>query len=127
MPLPLFLKLSAAIIFGIQFLIFAYLYSSHRVSFFRYLVWAWGLFVVAKVSAVTIGLVPETAGALALLADYDGVLADLAVLAASAAFGWGYRVRWPDTLAAGAYAGVRTALLHVPATARVIETPVRML
>ena len=54
MPVPLFLKLSAAIIFGIQFLIFAYLYSSHRVPFFRYLVWAWGLLVVAKVSALTV-------------------------------------------------------------------------
>src|SRR5262245_43691823 len=128
MPLPLFLKLSAAIIFGIQFLIFAYLYASHRVSFFRYLVWAWGLFVVAKVSLVSISLVPEASGGvLALVADFDGVLADLAVLAAAAAFGWGYRVRWSHAIVASAYAGVLTALLHVPATAAVVEIPVRML
>ena len=118
MPVPLFLKLSAAIIFGIQFLIFAYLYSSHRVPFFRYLVWAWGLFVVAKVSALSVALVPEASvGVLAFVADFDGVLADLAVLAAALAFGWGYRVRWRHALAGGAYAGLLTLLMHLPATA----------
>ena len=63
--------------------------------FFRYLVWAWGLFVVAKVSALSVALVPEASvGVLAFVADFDGVLADLAVLAAALAFGWRYRVRW---------------------------------
>jgi nitrogen-specific signal transduction histidine kinase len=128
MPVPLFLKLSAAIIFGIQFLIFAYLYSSHRVRFFRYLVWAWGLFVVAKVSALSVALVPEaSAGALAFVADFDGVLADLTVLAAALAFGWGYRVRWQHALAGSVYAGLLTLLLHLPATADMLGTPIRML
>jgi signal transduction histidine kinase len=128
MPVPLFLKLSAAIIFGIQFLIFAYLYSSHRVPFFRYLVWAWGLFVIAKVSALSVMLVPEASvPALAFVADFDGVLADLAVLAAALAFGWGYRVRWRHAVAGGAYAGLQALLLHLPATAGAFETPIRML
>src|SRR5262249_60820361 len=91
------LKLCAAVIFGIQFLIFVYLYASHRVPFFRYLVWAWGLFVVAKVSALSVALAPEASGGvLAFVGDVDGVLADLAVVAAALAFGWGHRVeRWP--------------------------------
>jgi signal transduction histidine kinase len=128
MPVPLFLKLSAAIIFGIQFLIFAYLYSSHRVPFFRYLVWAWGLFVVAKVSALSVVLVPEAgAGIFALVADFDGVLADLAVLAAALAFGWGYRVRWRHALAAGVWAGALTLLMHLPASGPLLETPLRVL
>jgi signal transduction histidine kinase len=128
MPLPLFLKLSAAIIFGIQFLIFAYLYSSHRVPFFRYLLWAWGFFVVAKVSALSLALVPEAgAGVLAFVADFDGVLADLAVLAGALAFGWSYRIRWRHAVAAGVCAGVLALLINLPATAGLLETPVRML
>jgi two-component system sensor histidine kinase PilS (NtrC family) len=128
MPVPLFLKLSAAIIFGIQFLIFAYLYSSHRVPFFRYLVWAWGFFVVSKVSALSAALIPDAGGSvLALVADFDGVLADLAVVAAALAFGWGYRVRWRHALAGGVYAGLLTLLTHLPATAGALEGPIRML
>jgi signal transduction histidine kinase len=128
MPVPLFLKLSAAIIFGIQFLIFAYLYSSHRVPFFRYLVWAWGLFVVAKVSALSVMLVPEASvPALAFVADFDGVLADLTVLAAALAFGWGYRVRWRHAVAGGAYAALLALLLYLPGTRATLETPIRML
>ena len=128
MPVPVFLKLSAAIIFGIQFLIFAYLYSSHRVPFFRYLVWAWGLFVVAKVSALSVALVPgASVGALGFVADFDGVLADLAVLAAALAFGWGYRVRWRHALAGSAYAALLTLLMHLPATAGALVTPIRVL
>ena len=128
MPVPLFLKLSAAIIFSIQFLIFAYLYSSHRVPFFRYLVWAWGLLVVAKVSTLCVALVPEAGGsALAFVADFDGVLADLSVVAAALAFGWGYRLQWRHALGGAAYAGFLALLLRLPATASALETPIRVL
>ena len=128
MPVPLFLKLSAAIIFSIQFLIFAYLYSSHRVPFFRYLVWAWGLLVVAKVSTLCVALVPEASGSvLAFVADFDGVLADLSVVSAALAFGWGYRLRWPHALGGALYASLLALLLRVPATASALETPIRVL
>src|SRR5262245_41648117 len=113
MPVPLFLKLCAAVIFGIQFLIFVYLYSSHRVSFFRYLVWAWGFFVVAKVSALSVTLVPGgTSAVLAFVGDLDGILADLAVVAAALAFGWGYRIERWHAVAGGAYAGLLSLLIH---------------
>src|SRR5262245_43209485 len=128
MPVPLFLKLCAAVIFGIQFLIFVYLYASHRVPFFRYLVWAWGLFVVAKVSALSVAMVPEASGGiLAFVGDFDGVLADLAVVAAALAFGWGYRVERWHLVAGGIYAGLLSLLINLPATSDWLETPVRML
>ena len=129
MPVPLFLKLSAAIIFGIQFLIFAYLYSSHRVPFFRYLVWAWGFFVVAKVSALSVALVPEASvGVLAFVADFDGVLADLAVLAGRAGLWMGLPHPAGGTRSrAASTRALLTLLIHLPATAGLLETPVRML
>jgi hypothetical protein len=43
MPISKTLVLVSALTLTLQFLIFAYLYSSHRVRFFRYLLLAWGL------------------------------------------------------------------------------------
>ena len=43
MPTSGALPFASALTLTLQFLIFAYLYSSHRVRFFRYLVVAWGL------------------------------------------------------------------------------------
>ena len=40
MPISKTLVLASALTLTLQFLIFAYLYSSHRVRFFRYLVLA---------------------------------------------------------------------------------------
>ena len=48
MPAPLVLTFVSTVAFAIQLLIFAYLYSSHRVRFFRYLLLAWGAFTLSK-------------------------------------------------------------------------------
>jgi signal transduction histidine kinase len=48
MPLPLTLTFVSTVAFAIQLLIFAYLYSSHRVRFFQYLLLAWGAYTLSK-------------------------------------------------------------------------------
>jgi two-component system, NtrC family, sensor histidine kinase HydH len=48
MPVSLLLTCVSTLAFTIQLLIFVYLYPSHRVRFFNYLVWAWGFFVLSK-------------------------------------------------------------------------------
>src|SRR5918996_855495 len=48
MSVPLILPFVSTVAFAIQFLIFAYLYSSHRVRFFQYLLFAWGAYTVSK-------------------------------------------------------------------------------
>src|SRR5262244_3546992 len=48
MPISAALTFAAALTLTIQFLIFAYLYSSHRVRFFQYLLMAWGFMSLAK-------------------------------------------------------------------------------
>jgi len=48
MPAPLMLTFVSTVVFAIQLLIFAYLYSSHRVRFFQYLLLAWGAYTLSK-------------------------------------------------------------------------------
>jgi signal transduction histidine kinase len=48
MPVPLMLTFVSTVAFAIQLLIFAYLYSSHRVRFFQYLLLAWGAYTLSK-------------------------------------------------------------------------------
>ena len=48
MSVPLMLTFVSTVVFAIQLLIFAYLYSSHRVRFFRYLLLAWGAYTLSK-------------------------------------------------------------------------------
>jgi signal transduction histidine kinase len=48
MSLPLMITFVSTLAFAIQLLIFAYLYSSHRVRFFHYLLWAWGAYTLSK-------------------------------------------------------------------------------
>src|SRR5438034_3640005 len=48
MPVPLLLTFVSTVAFAIQLLIFAYLYSSHRVRFFQYLLLAWGAYTLSK-------------------------------------------------------------------------------
>src|SRR6185503_17522852 len=48
MPAPLILTFVSTVAFAVQLLIFAYLYQSHRVRFFRYLLLAWGAFTLSK-------------------------------------------------------------------------------
>ena len=48
MSVPLMLTFVSTVVFAIQLLIFAYLYSSHRVRFFQYLLLAWGAYTLSK-------------------------------------------------------------------------------
>src|SRR5437868_15454247 len=48
MPIPMLLTFVSTVAFAIQLLIFAYLYSSHRVRFFQYLLLAWGAYTLSK-------------------------------------------------------------------------------
>ncbi len=85
MPISAALAFASAFTLTMQFLIFAYLYSSHRVRFFRYLLMAWGLMSVAKGLHLARSLAPsaEILGAL-INAVFFG--ATLLILAAGLAF-----------------------------------------
>jgi signal transduction histidine kinase len=97
---------------SVQLLIFVYLYASHRVRFFRYLVGAWGLFVVYTALRLTLQFFPEASGiGVPLLAA--GVLGDFLILAAGLAFRQEYRIRWWHTALALAYA-IAAAVLSEP-------------
>src|ERR687888_1344794 len=74
MPVPLLLTFVSTVAFAIQLLIFAYLYSSHRVRFFHYLLWAWGAYTLSKGVKLLDVLVP---GAIPL-----GIAIDVATVAA---------------------------------------------
>ena len=73
MPISAALAFASALTLTIQFLIFAYLYSSHRVRFFQYLLTAWGLMSVAKGLHLAHYLVPgaEILNALINAAFFD--------------------------------------------------------
>ena len=77
--------------FGIQFLIFVYLYPSHRVRFFNYLVWAWGFFTLSKGTKLFEVLLPaaiDLSGPMA--AKY--VLAQFFIGAAALAYRYDYAI-----------------------------------
>jgi len=97
MPVPLILTFVSTVAFAIQLLIFAYLYSSHRVRFFQYLLLAWGAYTLSK------GL--KCVDVLLLDVDHPSFVTDLATVAAvgftlAAAFAhrWDYRLRGRDIL-----------------------------
>src|SRR5262245_18721884 len=100
MPISAALAFASALTLTIQFLIFAYLYSSHRVRFFQYLLMAWGLMSVAKGLHLARSLVPgdEWVGAL-INAVFFG--ATLLILAAGLAFRYDYRIQRRDVLLGG--------------------------
>ncbi len=97
MPVPLVLTFVSTVAFAIQLLIFAYLYSSHRVRFFQYLLLAWGAYTLSK------GL--KLVDVLVLGIDRASFATDVATVAAvgftvAAAFAhrWGYRLRGRDVM-----------------------------
>jgi two-component system sensor histidine kinase HydH len=100
MPITKTLVLASALTLTLQFLIFGYLYSSHRVRFFRYLLLAWGLMSLAKGLHVGQILVPDL-GILGTLGNATYVGATLLVLAGGLAFRFEYRVRARDLLLGG--------------------------
>src|SRR5437879_412082 len=97
MPAPLILTFASTVAFAVQLLIFAYLYSSHRVRFFQYLLLAWGAYTLSK------GL--RLVDVLALDVDHPSFITDLTTvaavgltLAAALAHRWSYRLSARDVL-----------------------------
>src|SRR5262249_10375192 len=97
MPISTTLTFASALTLTIQFLIFAYLYSSHRVRFFQYLLMAWVLMSSAKGPPLAHYLAPGPAilGALTNSAFFGATLLSLA---AGLAFRFDYRIRRRDLL-----------------------------
>jgi signal transduction histidine kinase len=100
MPISKALVLTSAATLTIQFLIFAYLYSSHRVRFFRYLLLAWGLMSLAKVLHAGQILLPDLE-ILGALINTAFVGATLLVLAGGLAFRFDYQIRRRDLVIGG--------------------------
>src|SRR5262245_10864857 len=106
MPAPLILTFISTVAFAIQLLIFAYLYSSHRVRFFQYLLLAWGAYTLSK------GL--KLADVLVVGIEHPGFLTSVAtvsavglMLAAAFAHRWDYRLRGRDAVPGLAIAVLR--------------------
>src|SRR5262245_30704638 len=97
MPGPLMVTFVSALAFAFQFLIFAYLYASHRIRFFRYLLWAWGFFTLSKGLKVA-ELVFPAATLIDPLMNVAAVTAQLGQLAGALAYRWDYQVRRRDVL-----------------------------
>src|SRR5438309_5322146 len=103
MPAPLILTFVSTVAFAIQLLIFAYLYSSHRVRFFQYLLLAWGAYTLSK----GLKLVDVLVFDLEQSSVPTGVATVAAVgfmLAAGLAYRWNYRLRGRDLLIGSAVA-----------------------
>ena len=92
MSLPLILTFVSTLAFAIQLLIFAYLYSSHRVRFFHYLLWAWGAYTLSKGLKLLEVLLLDTGGVIAFAMDVATVAAVALTLAAALAHRWDYRL-----------------------------------
>jgi len=105
MPVPLVLTFVSTVAFAIQLLIFAYLYSSHRVRFFQYLLLAWGAYTLSK------GL--KLVDVLVLDVQHPSVATEMATiaavgftLAAALAHRWGYRLAARHVVAGAAGAAL---------------------
>ncbi len=97
MPVPLILTFVSTVAFAIQLLIFAYLYSSHRVRFFQYLLLAWGAYTLSKglklVDVLVLDIHHPSFGT-----EMATVAAVGFTLAASFAHRWDYRLRGRDVV-----------------------------
>jgi two-component system sensor histidine kinase HydH len=107
------LKFVTSVALYAQLLILIYLYSSHRARFFRYLVWAWSLFVVSKGAYMVQHFLPGAMGVLPLL-HAAGNAGDLFILAAGLAYRGDYRIRWYHAALGVTYA-IAAAFLSHPA------------
>src|SRR5712664_176324 len=106
MPAPLILTFVSTLAFAIQLLIFAYLYSSHRVRFFQYLLLAWGAYTLSKGLRLVDGLVLDVHHP-SFATDAATVAAVGFTLAAAFAHRWDYRLRGRDVLIGAGDAGQR--------------------
>jgi signal transduction histidine kinase len=111
------LTLLAVVAFTLQFLIFLYLYPSHRARFFRYLLWAWGLFALGKAfKLVALPFPPSHGSWVGALLDAGGAAGFLFILAAALALRWGYRIRPSQVALGAAYVAVVALLARLSAT-----------
>src|SRR5512145_422801 len=98
MQAPLVLTFISTVAFAIQLLIFAYLYSSHRVRFFQYLLLAWGAYTLSKglklVDVLVLEVVPSS-----FITEVAPIAAVGFTLAAACAYRWDYRLSPRDMLA----------------------------
>jgi two-component system sensor histidine kinase PilS (NtrC family) len=111
MSTALTLKFVTSVALYVQLLILVYLYSSHRARFFRYLVWAWSLFVVSKGSYMVQQFLPDAVGVLPLFSA-AGSAGDLLVLAAGLAYRGDYHIRWHHAALGVVYALASAFLSH---------------
>ena len=103
MPVSLLLTFVSTLAFGLQFLIFVYLYPSHRVRFFNYLVWAWGFFVLSKGLKLADTILPAAVDLNGLMgAAYVG--AQFFIVAAALAYRYDYAIRRRDAILGGLWA-----------------------
>jgi two-component system sensor histidine kinase HydH len=100
LPIPLLLTFVSTLAFGIQFLIFVYLYPSHRVRFFHYLVWAWGCFILSK-GLKLFEVLPAGAVDLSGMMNAAAVAGQFFIVAAAFAYRKEYRIRTRDAILAG--------------------------
>jgi two-component system, NtrC family, sensor histidine kinase HydH len=112
MEVAMTLKFITTVALYLQLLTLVYLYSGNRARFFRYLVWAWGLFVVSKGSYIIQHFFPTAAGVIPLL-NAAGSAGDLLILAAALAYRRDYRLRWHHAALGVTYA-VFSSLLSTP-------------
>ena len=97
MSAPVILTFISTVAFAIQLLIFAYLYSSHRVRFFQYLLVAWGAYTLSKGLKLVDGIVLDVQHP-SFATDLATVAAVGFTLAAAFAHRWDYRLRGRDLL-----------------------------
>jgi signal transduction histidine kinase len=123
MPGSLMLTFVSALAFAIQFLIFVYVYASHRIRFFQYLLWAWGFFTLSKGLKLAEAVLP--AGVLVdPVMNASGIAAQACVLAGAAAYRWDYRIRRSHVLVVGFVALVVAVLGSPPATGASVDVAV---
>ena len=103
MPVSLVLTFVSTLAFGIQFLIFVYLYPSHRVRFFNYLVWAWGFFVLSKGLRLVETVLPPALD-LGGLMSAAFVGAQFFIVAAALAYRYDYAIRRRGAILGGLWA-----------------------
>src|SRR5262245_53742370 len=106
------LAFASALTLTLQFLIFAYLYSFHRVRFFRYLVIAWGLMSLTNGFSARRAFVPHVEIVSGLL-NATFFVATLLVLAGGLAFRLNYRIRARDVLVGAAGAIVAASFMDM--------------
>src|SRR5512145_741406 len=109
MQAPLVLTFISTVAFAIQLLIFAYLYSSHRVRFFQYLLMAWGAYTLSKGLKLVDVLLLDVHQP-SFPTEVATVAAVGFTLAAAFAHRWDYRLRGRDVLAATAAAVLLTLI-----------------